>query len=163
MAIEFIHILNLASTVAIVATGFLIFYQLRESNKTRRFKTTLEAINIIANDDIKKLQKDLSRDKIRLNDLEVNQELKIQKLSYAFNRLGLFYLNKLVDRSIVNDMFSETIVNTWKFLEPYIEEKRGKDKPKRWQIHFQKMAKYAEEHIEKNVSDHIDLEVVDLG
>ena len=68
---------------------------------------------------------------------------RMNQVSYAYNRVGLFVRHKLIPKQIVLDMWCVEIVNCWDRLRPFIERQRKERNFQGFQNQFEELYKLA--------------------
>ena len=130
---QVLRVVDVTEISAVVAAAGVLFgvvyyiIEIRHQAKTRETELVTSLASVFAS---KEFQKDLQellnacKSKISYPEMEKTLGVMYPETGYFFEELGILLHRRLVDISLVDDLFSGPIIRVWEATKPFIEEAR---------------------------------------
>jgi hypothetical protein len=125
--VDITEISAIATAVGVLIGVVYYIIEIRHQTKTRETELVTNLASTFASREFQKnLQELLNACKSGVTYSEMEKTLGVMypETGYFFEELGILLHRKLVDISLVDDLFSGPIIRVWESTKPFIEEAR---------------------------------------
>lgn len=137
------NIATVIEAIIVLVAAIYAAAQLQEARRSRNLTATMQMIDLLGNDLFKDSLSKIRHLPSNPNKLTADEWKIITQVCYPINRVGAIIYQKMIDPTIVLELYAETISSSWRKLQPYIYYRRTQTHP-RWCLNFERIANITE-------------------